>query len=342
MNRIIIVTNSITGGGAERSMNLLANSLFEQGIPVTLITINESDPDAVLVKCPIISINRKWNGSLLNTINSWIKFQKILIELNASVLILNCDLPEFYGGTAFTRAKIICVEHSDHPWQKRQKLGRVIRKILKLRGVIWVAVSYHLNIWPSQKEPKLVINNLVWESGRPLPLDGGAIKRLIYIGRLSNEKNPELFLEIANETKIPAVIIGDGELKYELQKFVISKNIKVEFKGFLQDPWVLLNNGDLLIITSKWEGDGLVAVEAIQRGVPLIVSNIYAFKRFQLPMENYARNKLEYVTLILQNQMNSQIFRVSLEKKIQILEGRDKKIITSKWSNLIDLVVKKS
>lgn len=45
--KVAIVTNSLTGGGAERAMNLAANALHAAGIQVLLIPINHggSRPD---------------------------------------------------------------------------------------------------------------------------------------------------------------------------------------------------------------------------------------------------------------------------------------------------------
>ena len=340
MIKVLVVTNSISGGGAERAMNLLVNSLSLKLKNLFLVTINQSQFENFDLVVPVITINRVWRGSFANTLKSWVKFQIKLIQLKPDVLILNCDLPEFYGAVSLTRAKLICVEHTNHPWIKRKRVGTVIRFILKLKGVIWVAVSNHLYIWPNQSIPDHVINNLVWETSNQSTKFHGAIKRLVFIGRLSYEKGPELFLEIVDQTGIPALIMGDGELRLELEKFTKFKSLNVEFKGFTPNPWANLTSGDLLIITSKWEGDGLVAVEAIQRKIPLIVSKIEEFERFKLPSKNYARNKFDYISLITLNKNRSEVFIVNPKIRNQILSSRDTNKITLEWYKLINSIVK--
>lgn len=342
MTNVLVITNSISGGGAERSMNLLVNALYSRLPNLILVPINQSSSEVFSLVAPIIEINRVYKSSVISTFKSWMTFQIQIFKLRPDVLILNCDLPEFYGAITFTRARIICVEHSNHPWHKRKILGTVIRLILKLRGVIWVAVSNHLNIWPLQTKPNFIINNLVWKSDLDSESFTGSIKRLVFLGRLHEEKNPKLFLEIAYKTGLSAVIIGDGELRYELESLAQSKGVDAEFKGFVPDPWSLLTTGDLLIITSRWEGDGLVALEAIERGVPLILSKIHAFKRFNLPDINYAEDQQDYIYSILQNKNQSELFRVSPEKKAQILGSRSAEDITSKWFKLINSIVKNS
>lgn len=342
MIKVLIVTNSISGGGAERAMNLLVNSLSLKLKNLFLVTINQSQLEDFELVVPVIKINRVWRGSFANTLKSWVKFQIELIKINPDVLILNCDLPEFYGAVSLTRAKLICVEHTNHPWVNRKRVGTIIRFILKLKGAIWVAVSNHLYIWPNQRIPDHVINNLVWQTSNQSTKFHGEIKRLVFIGRLSNEKDPGLFLEIVEQTGIPALIMGDGELRLKLEEFAKLKSLNVKFKGFTPNPWANLNSGDLLIIPSKWEGDGLVAIEAIQRKIPLIVSKIEEFERFKLSSKNYARNKFDYTSLITHNKKRTEVFIVNPKIRSQILRSRDTNKIISEWYKLISSIVKSS
>lgn len=336
MNKTVIVTNSISGGGAERSMNLLANALFEKGESVSLIAINKSGPDAVHLKCPVIEINRVWNGSLLNTINSWLKFQKTLIELDVDTLILNCDLPEFYGALSITRSKIICIEHSNNPWYTRAKLGKIVRKILAVKKVTWVTVSDFFKIWPSGNYPKAVILNPIWHEQKNLKNYLGPIKRLVFIGRLAFEKNPKVFLDISKETNIPALMLGAGPESSQIEKLIQSNKIDVELKGFVQNPWEFVTNGDLLLVPSRWEGDGLVVLEGLQRKVPMIITSIDEFKRFQLPDINYATDAHDFVRLIEANLDKCEVFKVNSEAVKQILDDRSPQVICTQWVSLIN------
>jgi len=338
VKKIVIVTNSISGGGAERSMNLLANMLFEQGKSVTLIAINKSDPDAISIKCPVFKIDRVWNGSLIDTINSWFKFQKILIKLGAEITILNCDLPEFFGAISFSRSKIICVEHSNNPWYTRTKLGIIIRKILSMKKVTWVGVSNFIKVWPSEIPPKIVIPNPIWRVNKNFDNFSGPIKRLIFVGRLTYQKNPQAFLEVVKQTNISGLILGTGPDIDEIKSLIESSHIDVELKGFVQDPWEFLTNGDLLLVPSRWEGDGLVVIEALQRKVPIIVSSIHEFKRFKLPNVNYAANTQDFIRLIRENAKKSQVFKVSSGINQKVFASRDPNNISASWINLIDSI----
>jgi len=332
---ILIVTNSLSGGGAEKAMNLLVNALYDKGKNVVLLTLNKSKPDGVRIKSQVELINRNHNGSIFETIMSWVKFQIILIKLRPKILLLNCDLPEFFGAVAITRARLVCIEHSDKPWNYRRKLGKLVRYILKIKRVTWVAVSEHIKIWPWNKPPNFVINNLLWFSSASTCDFSGPINRLIFIGRFAPEKNPGLFLEVVKFTKIPSLMIGDGEKKHEIQKIAKALNLNMSFEGFISNPWEILRKGDVLIVPSLYEGDGLVVAEAIQRRIPLIISDIEVFRLFRLSEFNYAKKISDFIDLIESHKHRSEDLKPSLESVNYVLNSRNTKILTNKWINLI-------
>lgn len=101
------------------------------------------------------------------------------------------------------------------------------------------------------------------------------------VARLSKSKNPFKFLEIINKIKqekknIKVVWVGDGELKdkfiHKIKKLNIENNIDVV--GFQKNPYKYIANSKVFLLTSNWEGYGLVAFEALTLGLPCVVSNV--------------------------------------------------------------------
>ena len=283
------VTNSLTGGGAERSMNILVNSLFDLGRPIILVPINKSPKDLIEVECQVLKPYREWKSGILKTLISFIIFQLQVIRFRPKVLILNCDLPELFGAFCFGNFRIIVVEHASKPWPNRSLLGKFVRLILNRRGTNWVKVSSHLPIWslPSvtaQVFPNSLILNSDIESSIYFPKHP---KRLVFIGRLSEEKDPIFFLKCLKVINLKGLVIGDGPLLNEMKHLAEQWELNVEFLGFIHNPWGEINSSDVLLVTSKNEGDGLVILEALNNQISFMLRQIPDLQRFNFSPSIY-------------------------------------------------------
>jgi glycosyltransferase involved in cell wall biosynthesis len=74
------------------------------------------------------------------------------------------------------------------------------------------------------------------------------------------------------------LIVGDGTLRQSLESQVISAGLKdrVNFTGWLPEGARLMSACDLVVVPSRWEGFGLVTLEAMLRRIPLIASRVSA------------------------------------------------------------------
>lgn len=101
------------------------------------------------------------------------------------------------------------------------------------------------------------------------------------VARLTEAKNPKRFLDIIKKIKneikdVKAVWVGEGEL-FEMaiqyrDKLDLKKN--VEFVGFKNNPYKYMAKSRVFLLTSDWEGYGLVTFEAMTIGLPCVVSNV--------------------------------------------------------------------
>jgi hypothetical protein len=140
-NNIWIVSNSMSGGGAERASNLLANLLFDQSLAVVQIHLNKSPIDLVRNRCPVICLERDKNGNIISLFKLAIKFGFLSRKFPISYMILNCELPELVSLFSSRRIRKIVVEHADPSWVGRRALGILVRKLLfKLHRADFVAV----------------------------------------------------------------------------------------------------------------------------------------------------------------------------------------------------------
>lgn len=101
--------------------------------------------------------------------------------------------------------------------------------------------------------------------------------RLVSVGRLTRQKRPDrlinVFISLIEEGyDVDLLLVGDGELRESLEKQVERLRVKerVTFTGFVRNPYPHIRNADLMVLASDSEGFGLVIVEAMALGVPVV------------------------------------------------------------------------
>lgn len=101
-----------------------------------------------------------------------------------------------------------------------------------------------------------------------------------HVGRLSYQKNHEFLIKIFAEVhkKNPntvLVLLGDGELKSELESLCVKLKVKeyVFFYGSVDNVNEMLNIFDVFAFPSRYEGLGLVLIEAQANGLKCIVND---------------------------------------------------------------------
>ena len=98
-------------------------------------------------------------------------------------------------------------------------------------------------------------------------------KKLTFVttGRISYQKNPEMFNEIAKKfPEIKFIWVGTGDLEGKLT----SKNIEITGWKNRDELMEILNKSDIFILPSLWEGLPISLLEAMALKKPCIVSNV--------------------------------------------------------------------
>jgi glycosyltransferase involved in cell wall biosynthesis len=127
---------------------------------------------------------------------------------------------------------------------------------------------------------------------------------IIQVGRLTYQKNQALLLQAyqLSETKIPLVIVGsdrdNGKTLLKLKN--LSKELgisdRVFFIGEKQNPYPWMRAARLFVLSSVYEGFGLVNVESLACGTPVVATDCPGGIRDILieEQENYiAKNNAE-------------------------------------------------
>lgn len=124
----------------------------------------------------------------------------------------------------------------------------------------------------------------------PLSPEKVAIERLTkvpekvvtFLGRITMQKGPEYFVDAAtqvlkNSDHIRFVMAGSGDMMDKMVRLVADRGIadKFHFTGFLKGNQVyeMLNSSDVYVMPSVSEPFGISPLEAMQCGVPSIISH---------------------------------------------------------------------
>ncbi|NIK79540.1 glycosyltransferase involved in cell wall biosynthesis [Paenibacillus castaneae] len=165
------------------------------------------------------------------------------------------------------------------PWKKQ--LFAFVEKVLALRTDFIINISKHeyemsINYGLPAKKSVVVYNGVSDAPSAnllPFTVDENKIN-LLYVGRFDRQKGFDLLLELFNEQKFTNVVlylVGDTvleEINYEFP----ANAVKI---GWVNNSEIdrYMKACDAVIVPSRWEGFGIVAIEALRNKKPVIASN---------------------------------------------------------------------
>ena len=115
----------------------------------------------------------------------------------------------------------------------------------------------------------------------PTIVKGFHEKIVTFLGRITTQKGPEYFVDAANRVlqkihNVRFVMAGSGDMINKMIRRVAQLKIadKFHFAGFLKgdDVYKMLRMSDVYVMPSVSEPFGISALEAMQAGVPIIIS----------------------------------------------------------------------
>jgi glycosyltransferase involved in cell wall biosynthesis len=100
-----------------------------------------------------------------------------------------------------------------------------------------------------------------------------------FIGRVTQIKRPDRFLDVVSEIKKRGVnldfsIAGDGELLDVCRERIKQENLPVTILGWQSDIERVLSSADMVVLTSDNEGTPLSLIQAGMAGLPVVTTNV--------------------------------------------------------------------
>jgi len=131
-----------------------------------------------------------------------------------------------------------------------------------------------LNSWPPS--PAVIRGEIDLWPGRPER--PGRVCRFVWIGRLSQRKDPLCFLQAAAQMhqsqRCQFLLAGEGPLESQVRQTIGRLGLadRCQLLPFQEDIRPILQEADVLVLTSQEESFGLVLVEAGAFGLPVIAT----------------------------------------------------------------------
>jgi glycosyltransferase involved in cell wall biosynthesis len=292
--KICMVAASLAGGGAERALLDTGALLAARGHTVTVLTFEDERSDAYQVPNGLCRIALGVQGQSGNRLRGILNNLRRIARLRTEVRRLRPDVVISY----LTRTNIICLlalrgtgrpvvatEHNvatlnDAPMQV---VWRTLRRLLYPHMAQVVVVSKGLArqyAWLGSDKLS-VIHNFLPESRGAEPETFGFLSNngryIVGMGRLEPEKGFDKLIKAFHlvEKDCPGwklLIVGEGSLRTELTRMTASLGLedRIELPGRVSNPRSLFRQCDLFALSSESEGFGLVLVEAMSAGLPVV------------------------------------------------------------------------
>ncbi len=298
MSKILVVINNLGAGGAERLVIDDINEMLERGLDVYLLTFGMESEKTISKDCKLqISNWTTIQAKSIWDIKSWfaaylyirkIKPDKIFSHLWFSNTIV-LPVARLAG-----ISNIVSFEHNVYDSVKNSKMFFVDRlwqnfpkKIVAVSSAVKDSLVGH-GIQPNRVEVihngiKLekynIVKNLELRNEFIIPKDSFVF---VSVGRLIKQKGMDILIEAFSRDILNAhlLIVGVGESMEILQELASQKKVidRVHFLGIRHDVEKILSISDCFVLASRWEGLGIVVLEAMASKMPIIISDFEAGK----------------------------------------------------------------
>lgn len=266
----------LTGiGGAEKFIRDLGSGLKEGGFRVSFIGTEklpkgyeETVADFQIISDSVTPISRMTQYEKLNFVFS------LMDDERSNAVIVNSGSPWLYSAMPAIRdryledIRIIDLHFND--------TGHVY-ELIRRQSYIDCAIAAHINLARTLSQfaaKDFVVKTL--NTGITPPKVEGLLRENLstvgWLGRMSEEKRPDRFIDIARELQgldIKFLMAGSGPMEKEIESRSHALQ-NLSFLGFVDDLESFFNCIDLLILTSDVEGISISAMQAISYGIPVM------------------------------------------------------------------------
>ena len=289
--RLLIITSSLECGGSEKFVSLVCNYIDTDKFVVCLVVVNNTQPFYEIKNAAIEIVDLKKDRVLfsISAIKMAIKIFKpgiIFSTANHLNLYLAIFKNQFDAKIKFIAREASIVSINSRQAKMPALYSWLIKKYYNRFDSIICQSAYMqqdlIRNYQKSADKTVVIHNATLDvsTNKILPKvkNGKTEYKFITIARLSEEKGIERLIHAVGLLTIPFnyYIIGEGNKRGELQKLIDDLQLqdKVFLAGQKSEPFNGMEDADLFLMGSYYEGFPNVLLEAGAHGMPVVAFNV--------------------------------------------------------------------
>ncbi len=293
-SKIVVFMPSIEGGGVEKNLFLVCNYLSKKFKKIKIITISKKYKKKFNKSIDVITFSfdlfDKFSRRIKYLLSIILLIKEILKDRKIVVFSFQANLYCIVICKLFSVKVISRSNSAPIGWSKNFLKKQIFKIVLNLSNVVIVNSYQFKNDLKKEfnVKAKTIYNPLnkieilkkTRQKSRKI-FDTKIKLRILNIGRFTDQKDQLTFLKslnlIKNDFEFEARIVGRGKLRKKLQNYINNQNLQknVKILDFVDNPYPLIKQSNLFVLTSKFEGLPNVLLESLVLRKFVISSNCH-------------------------------------------------------------------
>ncbi len=353
MKRVVFVLPALNMGGAEKIVCELINNLNRENFEIFLLLLRKKGKLLECIPDDIETIDLKRDSLRSSVFDLYFALKRlspdvVFSSIGSMNLLISSLRPLFSKKVKFIarETNLVSIKNRD---EKYPKLFDLMFKSVYKNFDLIIAQSRDMyedlvkNFNISKEKIKIINNPVDIEKIEKLSKSSDGFFdesrfNLLAVGSLSYKKGFDRLLEafsLVDDENIFLTIVGEGRERENLKKLSYDLNIeeRVRFFGFCKNPYPLMRQADLFVLTSRYEGFPNVLVEALACETPvlayeckggvneIVINGINGWKVKEGDREAFARRILIAAKKPLdKKEIKKSVYRYEFSKILKIYE----------------------
>lgn len=286
---LVLFVSSLSAGGAERVMSVLANGWVARGHRVSLFTLDDGcldhysvDPSVERVALSMLWPSRNVYESIRSNIIRVTRIRRAVLQRRPAVVVSFIEQTNLRVLAALvgSRIPVIVSERIDPRHHHPGEIWKRLRRLLYPQAAAVVVQTERVrDEWALEflrPERVHVIPNPLRPLPQPRPANSGD-NSILAMGRLDPQKGFDLLLRAFARSQLARegwrlTILGEGPERRLLEQMAteLGLNGSVDLPGVVRDPESHMRRGAIFALSSRYEGFPNALLEAMGMGMAVV------------------------------------------------------------------------